>query len=173
MSDDIQELDLVCAIWIFACNDETSLITYRGIQHRLDLQDGYDVRGLVKRRPELFRPGASENHLEAWKAEMLQGRRLPSWIKSIQSEDDRRTAIASLTTNDVFRSQFRARKEAERSQIEIIKWGLDHIDRLRKARSEASDASAKRWQMWLVFWVSLAGVVSQFFIAYAKYRGWI
>lgn len=173
MTDDVQELDLVCAIWIFACNDETSLMTYKGIQHRLDLPEEVDVRALIKKRPELFRPGANPAYLEAWKAEMLQGKRLPGWIKSIDSEGKREAAIRSLSSNDLFRSQFRARKDAERSQIEIIKWGLDHIDRLRKARTEASAASAKRWQMWLVFWVSLAGVVSQFLIAYAKHKGWI
>ena len=42
-----------------------------------------------------------------------------------------------------------------------------------KAKAEAKDAAGKRWQMWLVFWISLLGVVSQFGIAFAKYRGWI
>ena len=74
---------------------------------------------------------------------------------------------------DVFRSQFRTNTNAEKSSIDIIKWGLEHLDRLRKAKVDARDASAKKWQMWLVFWVSVVGVVSQFAIALAKYKGWL
>ena len=81
--------------------------------------------------------------------------------------------IEKLGPEDVFRSQFRAHANAEKSPIEIIKWGLEHLDRLRKAKVDAKDASAKRWQMWLVFWVSLLGVLSQFAIAFAKHKGWL
>lgn len=50
-----------------------------------------------------------------------------------------------VTSNDIFRSQFRAYAGDERSPIKIIKWGLEHLDRLQKARAEANDASVKRW----------------------------
>ena len=59
---EIEELDLVSAIWILASNDETSLITYRGIQYRLDLPTAFDIKALIARRPELFRPGANPAH---------------------------------------------------------------------------------------------------------------
>ncbi len=127
----------------------------------------------VYHRPELFRLEANHDHIEAWKQEMLRGRHLPSWIRAISPEAERKATIDAISTDDVFRSQFRSRKDAQRSEIEIIKWGLEHLDRLRKANAEARDASVKRWQMWLVFWVSLVGVVSQFVIAYAKYKSWI
>ena len=104
---------------------------------------------------------------------MRTGKRLPGWIKAIGSEEARNAAIEGVTPNEVFRSQFRTHSDAERSPIEIIKWGLEHLDRLRKARTEEKDASVKRWQMWLVFWVTLLGVASQFVIAFAKYKGWI
>ena len=97
---------------------------------------------------------------------------MPGWLKAID-ESKRSAAIEALGSGDMFRSQFRAQADAERSPIEIIKWGLDHLDRLRKARVDANDASVKRWQMWLVFWVTLLGVVSQFLIAYAKYSDWL
>ena len=42
----------------------------------------------------------------------------------------------------------------------MIEWGLGHIERLRKARSEAREATAKSWQMWLVFATSLVGVIA-------------
>jgi hypothetical protein len=170
---EIDDLDTVSAIWILASNDENPLISYRGLVHRLGLPDGYDVKAIVASRPELFRPGATETRIEAWKSKMRIGRSLPGWVKAIQGDAQKKAAIEAITSNDVFRSQFRAHSDAEQSPIEIIKWGLEHLDRLRKAKAEAKDASAKRWQMWLVFWVSLLGVVSQFGIAFAKYKGWI
>jgi hypothetical protein len=170
---ELDELDIVSAIWILASNDENPLITYAGLVQRLGLPANYDVKSVVASRPELFRPGAQDSRVEAWKAEMRRGKSLPGWIKTIAEEAQGRDAIEALGSNDIFRSQFRAHTNAERSPIEIIKWGLEHLDRLRKAKAEAKDANAKRWQMWLVFWISLLGVASQFAIAFAKYKGWI
>jgi len=166
-------LDLLSAIWILASNDENPLITFQGLNHRLGLPANFDVRAIVRSRPELFRPGATDSRVSAWKSELRAGRNYPGWLKAIPNEIDRAAAIERLSADDVFRSQFRAHANAEKSPIEIIKWGLEHLDRLRKAKAEEKDASVKRWQMWLVFWVSVAGVVSQFGIAFAKYRGWI
>jgi hypothetical protein len=170
---DSDDLDTVSVIWILASNDENPLITYKGLVHRLGLPENCDVKAVVASRPELFRPGATETRINAWKARMRAGRGLPGWISSIADETERNAAIEALSPNDVFRSQFRAHADAERSPIEIIKWGLEHLDRLRKAKSEANDASVKRWQMWLVFGVTLFGVLSQFVIALAKYKGWL
>ena len=170
---EIDDLDMVSTIWILASNDENPLVTYRGLAHRLDLPKEYDTRATVASRPELFRLGATDSRINGWKRDMRTGKRLPGWIKALGSEEARNAAIDAITPNEVFRSQFRAHSDAERSPIEIIKWGLEHLDRLRKARIEEKDASVKRWQMWLVFGVTLLGVVSQFAIAFAKYNGWI
>ena len=167
------DLDTVSAIWILASNDENPLITYKGLIHRLGLPPSCDVRAIIASRPELFRPGATDARMSAWKANLRLGKSLPGWLKAIEDSSERSAAIEALSVSDVFRSQFRAHSGAERSPIEIIKWGLEHLDRLRKARAEANDASVKRWQMWLVFWVTLLGVVSQFVIAFAKYKGWL
>jgi hypothetical protein len=43
--DELDEYAVLAAIWILASNDETSLITYRGVQQRLNLPAGYDIRG--------------------------------------------------------------------------------------------------------------------------------
>lgn len=170
---EIDDLDTLSAIWILASNDENPLITYKGISYRLGLPAACDVEAVVASRPELFRPGATEARIEAWKINMRNGKSLPGWIKAIQNETERSATIEAICFKDVFRSQFRAHSDAQKSPIEIIKWGLDHLDRLRKAKAEAKDASAKKWQMWLVFWVSIIGVVSQFAIAFAKYKDWI
>ena len=105
--------------------------------------------------------------------DLRAGKKIPAWIKAIENDSARLATIEKLDSNDVFRSQFRAHTNAEKSPIEIIKWGLEHLDRLRKAKVEAKDATAKKWQMWLVFWVSMLGVVSQFCIALARYKGFI
>lgn len=167
------DLDIVSAIWILASNDENPLITYRGLTHRLGLPVKYNVRAIIASRPELFRPGATESRINTWKGEMRGGKSLPGWVNASNSEAEKKAAIEAITPNEVFRSQFRAHSNAERSPIEIIKWGLEHLDRLRKAKAEAKDASAKKWQIWLVFWVTLLGILSQFTIAFAKYKAWI
>jgi hypothetical protein len=143
------------------------------LEHRLGLPTNSGVKEIVASRPELFRPGATEDRIKIWKNNLHAGKQRPGWIKAISNPSERSAAIDAISKDDVFRSQFRAHSNAERSPIEIIKWGLEHLDRLRKARAEANDASVKRWQMWLVFWVTLLGVVSQFAIAFAKYKGWI
>ena len=168
MATEAEELDIVSAVWIMASNDETSLITYEGIRYRLGLAADVDVRTLIRRRGELFRPGANVAHLEAWKTDMLAGRRLPAWIRAVPDAGIREGTIRGLTVVDVFRSKFRTTRDAERSPIEVMKWGLEHIDRLRKARLEAREATAKSWQMWLMFGGTVAGILTQIVIALIK-----
>jgi hypothetical protein len=141
---------ILSATWILACNDETEMITYEGIKHRLNLQDDFDIKGLIQCRGELFRKGLPRYRLKEWKEAMLGGRRRPSWILDIEDPSIQRQRIEALTADDIFRSQFRAEKDAPRSPIEIIDWGLQHIDRLRKASLEAREESIKRWQLWAV-----------------------
>jgi hypothetical protein len=167
------DLDILSAIWILASNDENPLISYRGLVFRLGLPATCDIRAIVRSRPELFRLGATQHRIDQWKSELLAGKSLPAWIRDIADTRERQATIEKLGPEDVFRSQFRAHANVERSPIEIIKWGLEHLDRLRKAKVEANDSSAKKWQMWLVFGATLLGVVSQFGIAFAKHMCWI
>ena len=142
---EFDDLDTVSAIWILASHDENPLITYTGLIHRLGLPANCDVKRIVASRPELFLPGATETRINSWKINLRAGKSLPGWIKAIPDAAVRSTAINAISADDIFRSQFRAHANAEQSPIEIIKWGLEHFDRLRKARAEASDASVKRW----------------------------
>lgn len=152
--------DVLSAAWVMACNDEQPIMTYEGIRQRLDLSSSFDVRGLIQRRGDLFRRGVSEDRLSGWKDTMRAGRHLPSWIRDIQEDDLRRRTIDELSAQDVFRSQFRVEDRAPKASLEVIDWGLRHIDRLRKASFEARDTSAKSWQMWLVFAVSLLSIAA-------------
>jgi hypothetical protein len=168
MASNLEELDLISAVWILASNDENHLITFEGIRERLGLEENFDVNGLVLRHRELFRPGAPPGELEEWQASMRNESRLPTWIKLINDKPKRLSAIDGMSQKDVFRSQFRASRGAPKSQVEIVSWGLEHIDRLRKSRIDARDASAKSWQMWLVFGASIANIFATIAVGYIK-----
>lgn len=168
MAPDLEEFDLVCAVWILASNDENHLITFEGIRERLGLEEGFDVKGLVMRRRELFRPNAPPGELEEWQASMRKGSRLPTWIKVISDGPKRLAAIENLRQEDVFRSQFRANSGVPKSQVEIVSWGLEHIDRLRKSKIAARNVNTTSWQMWLVFGVGVANIMAILAVAYMK-----
>ena len=119
MACDLEELDLISAVWILASNDENHLITYEGIRERLGL-DKVNVKELVLKRRELFRPGAPPRELKDWQSSMRKGSRLPTWIKVISDESKRLEAIDGLSQEDVFRSQFRANRDSPKSQVEIV-----------------------------------------------------
>jgi hypothetical protein len=138
------DLDILCAIWILSCNDENPVITYRGINYRLGLQDDYDVRSLVRSRGEMFRRGVSLRRLQAWKQAMRTGKHQPSWIRHIEDVALRDQAIGALTSDDVFRNQFRSEESAPPCVIEIVDWGLKHIDRIRTANLNVHEERVKR-----------------------------
>ena len=139
------DFDVLSAVWILSCNDENPIITYTGIRSRLNLPDSYDVRKLVQSRRELFRPGILRSRLDAWKKEMKSGQRVPGWISEIDDKAARDKTIDGLTVDDVFRNQFRTQDRAPKSSIEIMDWGLSHIDRLRKSRADERETRLKKW----------------------------
>jgi hypothetical protein len=118
-------------------------MTYRGIVDRVGSTEE-NVRRLVFRRRELFRTGAPETRLDRWKSDMKKGIRIPNWIRD-QQEQAR--AIDDLTPNDVFRNQFRVEDKAKKSDLEIIEWGLQHVERLRKADTEHRQEAKARWAL--------------------------
>jgi len=160
--------DVLSAAWVMASNDEQPIMTYEGIRQRLELSSSFDVRALLQSRGDLFRPGVTAARLAAWKANMIAGHHLPTWIRNIRGEEERRRTIDGLKVHDVFRSQFRVEDGAPKSSLEVIDWGLRHIDRLRKATFEARDTTAKGWQMWLVFVTSLLSIVATISVALLK-----
>jgi len=141
---DSDQLDILSAIWIMSCNDENPTITFKGIEYRLGLPESYDVYSLVKSRGELFRLGIPQRRLAKWKQDMLNGSQLPSWVRAIENDIDRTAAIENISSDDVFRNQFRAGFESPRAPIEIIEWGLEHIDRLRRVSAEVREEKIKR-----------------------------
>jgi hypothetical protein len=140
----INEYGILSAIWILASNDENPIMLYGSIRFRLGLPDSFDIESLIKRHGELFRQRCPQIRLDTWKQSMQVEQRRPLWIQEMD-EKNQETLIQSLTVDDVFRSQFRVVPNAPKSDVNIIDWGLEHIDRLRKADSDKREA---RWK-WL------------------------
>lgn len=151
---------VLTAIWILACNDENPIMSYKGVQYRLNLPDDFDVKELVHSRGELFRKGLHADRLEDWKSKLIKNsKNRSSWIRALGSEENQIKAIEELSSNDVFRSQFRAAEGAPKSPIEIIDWGLQHIDRIRKASMETKEQNAKSKEVQLVLIISALNVI--------------
>jgi hypothetical protein len=149
------DFDILSATWILANTDENEMMSYQGIKCRLKLEEDYDLQLLIHSRGDLFRQGVPTFRLQKWKTAMLAEKHLPLWLKEIEDEAERNQVIERITENDIFRSQFRTRRDSPQSSLEIINWGLEHIERLRKASIEAKAQSAKRWEIWLVFGISI------------------
>jgi hypothetical protein len=141
---EINEYGILSAVWILASNDENPMMLYGSIRFRLGLPDSSDIETLIKKHGELFRQRCPQIRLDTWKQSMQVEQRRPLWIQEMD-KDSQETVIQSLTVDDVFRSQFRVVPNAPKSDVNIIDWGLEHIDRLRKADSDKREA---RWK-WL------------------------
>lgn len=154
------KFDVLSALWVLACNDPISIMSYNGIRYRLKLPADYDIESLIEERGELFRPGVPSRRLEEWKTAMQsQVSKRPAWIRDLEDEALQLEAIRALSIEDVFRSQFRTDKDAPPSALEILDWGLQHIERLRKANLEAREEVIKRWQLWSVIILSVVNIV--------------
>jgi hypothetical protein len=173
--DDVDRLDVISAVWILSNIDQKPLMTYRGIEYRLNLSENYDVKSIVKERGELFRLEVPEKHLDNRKKEWRAGKNLPAWLR-VMEESARNDAIENLKVGDTFRSQFRIAEEAEPSSTEIITWGLEHIERLRKARLEEQEtarkarleereAKLKTWQLLVIVGASILNVITTIVVA--------
>jgi hypothetical protein len=94
--------------------------------------------------------------------DMRGGKHIPSWIRD-DDRSKRADLINSLQLDDVFISQFRANEEEllyeSGSDTGVIDWGLQHIERLRKAHFESRDEAMKKWQLWTLLFFSFASLV--------------
>jgi hypothetical protein len=159
------ELDVLSGIWIMSCNDDNPIMTYKSIAQRLSLRADYDVKAVVHSRPELFRPGILNSRLNTWKDLMRSGKSRPNWIVEIHEHAEQRKAIDSLTRDDVFRNQFRVEDGAPKCDITVIDWGLQHIDRLRKAAAEERETKSRRWTSIIIPLVSLLVAIASVIVS--------
>lgn len=158
------EFDILFSIWILSCIDENPIMTYEGIKHRLGLSDNFDVKKTVRSRGELFRAGVPSYWFDEWKRDLLAGKKTPpAWLLSIKNYSERRAKIESLSPEDAFRCQLRTGKGADPASIEVIDWGLQHIERLRKSNLETEEATSK-WKSALI--AAVLSIITTLIITY-------
>jgi hypothetical protein len=151
---------ILTAIWILASNDELPEMSYKGLYQRLHPAGHIDVHQLVADHRELFRLAIPTSRLKKIKESYHQGKQLPAWLRELP-ENNRVTAIDQLTVDDFFRSQFRAAPEAPRSTIEILDWGLKHIDRLRMVEVEKREIRIRKWStIWIPLFSMMVAVAA-------------
>lgn len=166
-----EEYGILSAIWILASKDENPIITYKSIRYRLGLPDSYDLEGLIKKHLELFRLKAPKHRVEQWKNQLREGKRRPAWLNELENEDLKIKAIDSLNVDSVFRSQFRTKIGSDPSSIEVINWGLEHIERLRKIKAVARDEKLRKWkEVWLPFASLLIAFATLILTGYWQYQ---
>jgi hypothetical protein len=158
---EIENAALVSAIWILSCNDPIPTMTYDYILKRLGLNEE-EVKELIKNHKELFSTSISPNWREAWKNKMLKGELLPSRIASKTDPTEKKKEIEELVKKDLFRSQFRLSCSASITPIEITKWGLEHIEKTRKAQNEVKE---EWWKKLKEIWIPLVSIFASIIIS--------
>jgi hypothetical protein len=158
------EFDVISAIWMMSCHDSDTIVTYKGVEYRLDL-DGWDVervKDVVKSHAELFSPVVSSRWLKDWKEWVKKGKHYPGWVLELPwAERDK--AIDDLKRDDVFRCQFRNDNRAPgisdpcvpACNTDQVKLGIEHLYNLRKAETEAKEERLKRLTTYIVPLVAL------------------
>jgi hypothetical protein len=105
--------------------------------------------------------------LKAWKELLGDPRHRPSWLLALPASE-RAAAIDGLTPDDCFRSQFRAEDGSQRSGLDVIEWGLKHLDRVRTTMVKWDEGIAKSWQMWLTIGLTLTNIIVQVVLSAVK-----
>jgi hypothetical protein len=130
------------------------------------LREGVDanhVKELIKANRPLFRPKAP-TQLEAWKKKREEDRKFPEWLSG-NTEEEKLDALNNLEAEQTFRSQFRVGPQPkgkdypDPAPVEVIEWGLQYIDRRRKAMLEFRDTTAKQWQIIAVAVIGIANIL--------------
>ncbi|THF85911.1 hypothetical protein E7T09_15500 [Deinococcus sp. KSM4-11] len=131
----LEDYRILVATWIMSCNDQIPMMTYKGIAKRLDVNE-QKVISLIKEYPELFRQRTPNSITQFWKDQMKTGNLLPAWIRDIDTNIEREKAIQELTSDDIFRSQFRTKRDSPASEMEILKWGLEYLKSMRDINND-------------------------------------
>ncbi len=147
------DLAITAAIWVMSCNDESSLIPYYALSYQLGIADA-DARRLVRSRPELFRPSAPPAWLDAWKQNLGGPGTSPGWYLAIPPES-RAATLAGIRGADAFCNQFRAEQDSPRCSLDVMRWGVEHLERLRDRAAESRRQRRELWTHWIAPGVTL------------------
>ena len=157
----LEEFDILSSIWIMANNDEDSLMFYKSVKNRLGLHSNYPLNEIISKRSELFRKKISQHRLDLlkikWLAECVKAHpKIPSFIFRLDTIQERTDLINSMTVDHIFRSQFRVKEDAPKADIEIIDWGIKHIERLRNNVIEKKE---KRKRILKEIWIPIGSLL--------------
>jgi hypothetical protein len=168
--DERDEFDILASIWVIASNDTNPIVFYETVYFRLSLSEKYNLKALIEKRGDLFRNHASQHRLEALKNRWLnEASDRPAWLLDGRTEAEQILKIHSLQTNDAFQSQFRGFEgDQSRSSLEVVDWGLQHIERLRKTFLESREDKIKRWQLWSVMILTTLDLIVTIIVALIK-----
>ena len=67
--NNIDEYSILSAIWILVCNDDAPFLLYSSTELRLNLPDSFQLKKLIKKHGELFKPNCSLYDLETVKSQ--------------------------------------------------------------------------------------------------------
>lgn len=157
----LEEFDVLSSVWIMANNDDDSLMFYESVKNRLGLHSKYQLKEIITKRSELFRRKISKHRLDLlkikWHAECAKAHpKMPSFIFRLDTAQERTDLIDSITEDDIFRSQFRVKDDAPKADIEIIDWGIKHIERLR---NNLIDKKEKRKRILKEIWIPFGSIL--------------
>lgn len=155
-NDDYQ---ILTASWIMASNDENNLMTYKSIGKRLDITDIEHIKKLIKSRGELFRLGATKAAIDEWKSQMVEELQRPSWMRELSEAEFAKEKLR-LSKDDIFRSQFRTERNAKKSDVNIIDWGLRHLERLYTNESSQTKTKIQIWTLIIAALGAVLGIVN-------------
>jgi hypothetical protein len=123
-----------------------------------------EVEKLVRGRSELFSTIISRQWLKEWKDWVKTGHYPRYIIDNYSDKTSRDAAIDGINVDHVFRSQFRTHSKQEPCDIEHISWGIEHIDRLRKANMEAKEQRLATWSGFTSVLLPVLTILGTFYI---------
>jgi|GEM_PF-1473593 len=169
--DSPEYFDILTAVWILSNNDDNPIMLYDSLNKRLSIPSTIDLKKMVLSRRELFRPGVKKSELEKKKINWKSNHNIPEYLLEF-SDEQRKKIINEITEADVFRSQFRIGEKTDKTSIETINWGLNHIEKIRQYRIEKQNESLQRisskWVPILSLVITLFTISSTMFLQNAS-----
>jgi len=150
----IKEYKLATSIWIFSCNDNLAIMTYKSLNDRISNIQRKDIEDIVNKFPELFQVRIPKKHLDNWKEDMKNKNNRPKHI-AILNEVNQELEINKITLNDIFRNRFRNSQNAIKTEQEILKWGLNYLDDIYSLKDKKYDKYYFRWGNFILPLLSL------------------
>ncbi len=142
-ADKEKELDFIASVWTFACVTKNAKVEYKNIDHRYKKQFG-DSKKVIDSHRILFLEGRVDPG-ELIKIKWLLLLSRPAWLIewAKESKQTEYAAISNLQSEDFFSTQDRFLDTTPPSPVEVLKWGLEHIERLRNKKKEDDEKFGK------------------------------